>query len=84
MSQDAFQQRMDQILEKCSGTLGIADVIAVYGKTKTEHDKHLHNLMKVARDNGLVFNSEKCAVRDERIHLVGMVCDAKGVYHDRE
>ena len=62
MSQDVYQQRLDLILEKCPGTLGIADDIAVYGKTKTEHDKHLHNLMKVARDNGLVFNSEKCAI----------------------
>ena len=67
MSQDLFQQRMDQIQEKCPGTLGIADDIAVYGKAKTEHDKHLHNLMKVARDNGLVFNSEKCAMGQERI-----------------
>ena len=84
MSQDVFQQRMDQILEKCPGTLGIADDIAVYGKTKTEHDKHLHNLMKVARDTGLVLNSEKCAIVQERIHLFGMVYDAKGVHPDPE
>ena len=84
MSLDVFQQRMDQILEKCPGTLGIADDTAVYGKTKTELDNHLHNLMKVARDNGLVFNSEKCAIGQERIDLFGMVCDAKGVHPDPE
>ena len=73
MSQDVFQQRMDQILEKCPQTIGIADDIAVYGNTKTEHDKHLHSLMKLARDNGLVFNSEKCAIGQKRIHFFGMV-----------
>ena len=84
MSQDLFQQRMDQIQGKCPGNLGIADIIAVYGKAKTEHDKHLHNFMKVARDNELVFNSEKCAIGQERIHFFGMVYDAKGVHPDPE
>ena len=84
MSQDVFHQRMDEILDKCTGTLGIADYIAVYRETKTEHDKYLHNLMKVARDNGLVLNSEKCAIGQERIHFFGMVYDAKGVHPDSE
>ena len=32
MSQDVFQQRMDMILEQCSGTIGIADDVVVYGR----------------------------------------------------
>ena len=84
MSQDVFQQLMDQILEKCPGTLGIADDIAVYGKTKTEHDKHLYNLLKAARANGFVFNSERCAIGQEIINFFGMVYDAKGVHPDPE
>ena len=31
MSQDVFQQKMDQILEQCPGTIGIADDVAVFG-----------------------------------------------------
>ena len=38
MSQDVFQQRMDMILEQCSGTIGIADDVVVYGRDKSEHD----------------------------------------------
>ena len=34
--------------------------------------------MKVAQDNGLVFNSEKCAIGREKIHFFGMVYVAKG------
>ena len=39
MSQDIFQQKMDFILEKCPGTVGIADDIAVHGTTE-EHDSN--------------------------------------------
>ena len=84
MSQDVLQQRIDQILEKCLGTHGIADDIALYGKTKLEHDKQLDNLIKVARDNGFVFNSKKCVKGQERIHFFSMVYDAKGVHPDPE
>ena len=48
VSQDVFQQRMDAILEKCPGCTGIADDVAVYGRTEQEHDDNLMNLMKVA------------------------------------
>ena len=33
VSQDIFQEKMDMILEQCPGTLGIADYVAVFGKT---------------------------------------------------
>ena len=35
--QDIFQQKMDFILEKCPGTVGIAADIAVHGPTGEEH-----------------------------------------------
>ena len=47
MSQDIFMQRMDTILEKCPGTIGLIDDVSVYGKTKEEHDRNLHNLMRI-------------------------------------
>ena len=62
MSQDVFQQKMDQILEQCLGTIGIADDVAVFGRTEEEHDQSLHNLMQVAAKSGLVFNSKKCII----------------------
>ena len=60
MSLDVFMQRMDMILEKCPGTIGLID--DVIGKTKEEHDRNLHNLMRIAQIEGLCFNSEKCAM----------------------
>ena len=45
LSQDVFQERMDCIIEKWPGTIGIADDVGVFGRTEAEHDKNLHNLM---------------------------------------
>lgn len=53
---------MDQILEKFTGEIGIADDIAVYGKDGQEHDQYLHNLISVARENGLIFHEDICEI----------------------
>ena len=70
MSQDVFMQRMDMILEKCFGTIGLIDDVNVYGKKKEEHDSNLHNLMRIARTEGLCFNSEKCVIDQKQIHFL--------------
>ena len=62
MPQDVFMQRMDMIQEKCPGTIGLIDNVIVYGKMKGEHDSNLHNLIRIARTEGLYFNSEKCVI----------------------
>ena len=50
VSHDIFQQKMDFILEKCPGTVGIADDITVHGPTEEEHNANLHNLVLVVRE----------------------------------
>ena len=82
MSQDVYQHRMDMILEKCPGTIGISDDVIVYGKDETEHDKNLHNLMAVASEEGLTFNSEKCSIKSPSIVFFGMVFDKDGIKPD--
>ena len=69
-SQDIFQRMMDQILERCEGVIGIADDIVVHGKDDKEHDRLLHNLMRVTREHGLVFNREKCDGKNHFSHLL--------------
>ena len=67
VSQDAFQQCMDQILSQCPGTIGIADDVIVHGKDDKDHDRNLHHLMKVAQKCGLVFNAAKCFIKTPQI-----------------
>lgn len=62
ISQDIFQEKKkkDLILENCPGIIGLVDDMIVFGKTKIEHDKKLHCLMK--KMDRLHFNSDKCVV----------------------
>jgi hypothetical protein len=84
VSQDVFQQRMDVILERCPGCTGIADDVAVHGATEQEHDSNLWNLMEVAKQEGLVFNSSKCLIKVKEIPFFGQVYSADGVKPDPE
>ena len=82
VSQDIFQKEMDRILEKCEGACGIADDVVVYGATASEHNKHLLQLMDVAKQHGLVFNSAKCAIKQSSINFFGSVYTDKGIKPD--
>ena len=84
VSQDIFQQQMDFILDKCPGTAVIADYIAVHSPTEEEHDANLRNLMLVAGEHGLVFNLDKCVIKQRMITFFGMLFDAEGVHRDPE
>lgn len=82
VSQDIFQQKMNQILEKCTGVIGLADDVAVVGATAEEHDRNLHCLMRVAREHGLIFNWEKCRIKQDQVRFFGLVFDRNGVHPD--
>ena len=73
---------MDQILERCEGVIGIADDVVVHGKDDEEHDRRLHNLMRVAREHGLVFNREKCDMKTTSVTFFGTVYDKDGAHPD--
>lgn len=83
MSQDVFQHRMDGILERVGkGVIGIADDVIVYGNTEQEHDVALFALMKIAQEEGLCFNSAKCAIKTPSINFFGQVYDQHGIHPD--
>lgn len=83
MSQDVFQSRMDNILEKVgNGVLGIADDVAVFAPDQATHDAVLHKLMRVASEEGLTFNSKKCQINVTSIKFYGMIYDADGAHPD--
>ena len=45
-SQDAFQAKMDQILEGLEGVLSISEDIVVHGLTEKQHDNNMRKLME--------------------------------------
>ena len=75
---------MDMIIENCPGMLGIADDIAVFGKTEEEHDSNLHHLMKRAQAGGLIFIKEKCKIKQKYIHFFCLIFNEEGTQPDPE
>lgn len=67
VSQDLFQAKMDQILEGLHGVASVADDIVVYGKDEEEHNRNLTALMEQAAEAGMVFNSDKCTIKQNNI-----------------
>ena len=43
--------------------IGHTSNVAVFGRSEVEHDANVHNLMRVSREHGLVYNSKKCAIK---------------------
>ena len=85
MSQDVFQQKMDQILEDCTDfTISIADDVCLFAKTEDEHEEKLQKLMSVARQKGLVFNSPKCDIKQKSVKFFGSIFDENGAHPDPE
>ena len=75
-AQDIFQWILNQILAHCDGVIGTADDVAVHGKDDKEHDQLLHKFVRVAHENGLIFNKDKCAVKQTSVVFFRCVYDA--------
>ena len=73
---------MDQILEQAKGCISIADDITVHGKTEEEHDRHVRDLMEIARKHGLIFNPSKTHVKETSVNFFGCLYDEHGVHPD--
>ena len=82
-AQDIFQWMMDQILSHCNGVIGIADDVVVCGKDNKEHHTCLHKFRRVTCEYGLVFNKDKCAVK-QTSSIFRCVHDATGAHPDPE
>ena len=82
MSQDVFQAKIDQTFEGCSGTVGIADDIVIYGKSEEEHDIHMHEMMDRCTSTGLKLNPDKCKIKQKKIKFYGVICSADGIQLD--
>ena len=59
-SQDAYQKKMDQILEGLTGVIAICDDITISGED--DDNANLIALMERAKQTGLTFNSKKCFI----------------------
>ena len=74
---------MDDIVAQCPGVLAIHDDMFIYGKDDKDHDANIINLFNVAQ-KGLIFNSKKCAIKQESVTFFSGVFSAEGHSPDPE
>ena len=81
-SQDAFEAKMDQILEGLGGVVSIADDIVVCGATEEQHDNNMRKFMRCAHENGLIFNLDRCSLKAKSVMLFECLYDKNGIRPD--
>ena len=84
MPQDIFQMRMDDIVAQCPGVLAIHNNVFIFGKDDKYHNTNIINLFNVAQKEGLIFNSKKCAIKQESVTFFGGVFSTEGYSPDLE
>ena len=81
-SQDAYQMKMDQILEGLPGVIAIHDDITIFGKSDDDHDANLIGLMEHAKETGLTLNSKKCSIGQDSVPFFGVIFGKDGMCPD--
>ena len=79
---EVFQDDVAEILEGIEGVQNAQYDIMVWGKTKTEHDKHLRNVLHRICDYGLKLNKDKCIFNVPEVTYLGHTLTSKGVKPD--
>ena len=68
---EVFQADVAEISEGIEGVQNAQDYIIVWGKTKTEHDNHLRNVLLRIRAYGLKLNTDKCIFNVSEVTYLG-------------
>ena len=66
---------------KCLEPSISADII-IFGKTRQEHDRALHAVLRQFADSGLTISPEKCELHKDSLTFFGLVFSANGVSPD--
>ena len=82
VSQDIFQERMDDILGDLEGVVNISDDTFVFGIYEADHDKNLAKLMDCSVKNHVVYNYDKCEIKKPAITFFGNHYNAMGITPD--
>ena len=82
-SQNVFQKRMDQTMDKWEGCFGTADDITIHSHTEAKHDACLWKPKDVAQKYGLVFNPKKTEVKAPMVKFFRCLYES-GVHPDLE
>ena len=76
---EKHQQIIGQALSGINGVHNIEDDLVVHGKTKEEHDRNLHNVIKRLEQKTFTLNPDKCSFRMNKVVFMGLLLSKYGV-----
>ena len=76
---EIFQKILEKILLGCKGTVNFIDDIIVYGHEEQVHDKRLHKVLNVLKENDILLNEGKCIYKTKRVEFLGHELSEEGV-----
>ena len=79
-----FQKAVSRTLAKCNNTLVFVDDILVYGKTRTEHDRALQQVLATLADKQFRLNVTKCQLQVDEVTFLGFRVNQSGVHPNPE
>ncbi|KXJ22526.1 Transposon Tf2-9 polyprotein [Exaiptasia diaphana] len=81
-AQEVFHNRLHELMYDLAGVETDIDDILVWGRTKTEHDERLYNVLKRSRECNLKLNPDKCKIRKTEVTYIGHRLTKDGVKPD--
>ena len=79
---EIFQREISKVLDGLEGVVCMMDDIVVFGSTREEHDKRLHEVLTKLQVSGLTLNKEKCRFRESEIEFLGQIISSQGIRMD--
>jgi len=79
---EVFHRRMVELFQDIKGVEIFIDDIAVWGKTKEEHDERLHAVLRRCSEVGIHLNKSKCKFNAKEARYLGHILSKDGVGAD--
>jgi len=82
----SFQCGLERVLRKHLGSqccVYIDDII-VFGRSKTEHDNNLYDVLQTLRQNNIKLSREKCSFKKSSVKYLGHIISKDGISTDPE
>ena len=76
---EVYQRAMSELLSELPGVICHQDDVLVYGSSKEEHDKRLHDVLEKFRSSGLKLNKSKCKIGVTELEFLGHLLSHRGI-----
>lgn len=81
---EIFQNTVQSILSGIKGVINASDDILIFGRSKEEHDKSLHQVLVRLKEHHLSINAKKMQLHQDKIKFFGIIIGKQGIELDQE